>query len=453
MVVLATLLWMWCLTIKARTPLSVAVIGLGLFSLIRLDWAPFSIKLWKGAPQRVLELIKTPAYSLPSLLFVGYLLAVFANDLTGFWSTRLQLSMQALGIPGAFFVLSAIYIRYRAHLYMAFGLFATVAAIAVGTYLFNNNEAIIVCLGQGRVVPTPTGHVRFAMTLAVTAIAMWWYAGIGFSKKHCAAQPEDWLGIPRRWLRRFATVFAVVLTIVLHFVAIRTGVFMFYIGLLILVARILLPRVGWKGVGISLLLCSLLAGVAVTKIPTLSRKLDYASFDLGQMEKKGRAEYSDVGRIASIIAGIEVIRTYPLTGAPNGDVAEAMDLAYAKTGNANINHPPHNQFIYSWVAAGFLGFLGVCAVLIGPLLDRRFWRKPLLAEGWAMIAAMFFVEAPLESDIGIGLCMLALYLPKIGEGLLASKLNPQAFNEISTASYSPDEASTDFRQSTEDQLA
>ena len=98
-------------------------------------------------------------------------------------------------------------------------------------------------------------------------------------------------------------------------------------------------------------------------------------------------------------------------------MAAAMASAYAKTGNANIDHPPHNQWLYSWVAAGLPGLIGVCALLIAPLLDSRFWRKPLLAEGWLMVAALFLVEAPLESDIGIGLCLLALYFPKLGDGV------------------------------------
>lgn len=418
MVVLATLMWMWTLTVKARTPLGTAVVGMGLFSLVRLYWKPFSIQLWKDAPQAVWRYIKTPAYSLPSLLFVAYALsAITATDFDRFWSIRMQLSVQTFGIPGSFLLLSVIYIRYRDHLYMAFGLFATVAAIGVGSYLWINNDAVLVALGQGRVVPTPSGHVRFAMTLAVTAIAMWWYAIVGFSSAQTLDQPVDWLGMPRTWLRIFAFVFAFILTCVLHLVAIRTGLLMFYLGFVVLLARILLPKVGWKGAFIALILSVLLAGVAATQIPSLSRKLAYVSFDLEQMGQKGQKTYSDAGRFASIMAGLEVVREHPLTGAPNGDISAAMHSAYAKTGNPTVTHPPHNQFLYSWVAAGLLGFLGVCAVLIGPLIDSRFWRKPLLAEGWIMMAAMFMIEAPLESDIGIGLCLLVLYLPKIGEGL------------------------------------
>lgn len=417
MVVLATLLWLWTLSVKARVPLSVAVIGLGLFSLVRLNWAPFSIRIWEGAPKAVWRFIKTPAYSLPSLLFVGYAASALTGSYSEFWSVRLQLSMQAVGIPGAFLILSAIYIRYRNHLYMALGLFTTVVALGVGAYLWANNDSIIVALGQGRVIPTPNGHVRFAMTLSITAIAMWWYAFVGFGKQQCKNQPDDWLGIPRMWLRIFAITFAVVLTTVLHLIAIRTGLFMFYLGCIVLLARLLSPHIGWKGAIVSLFTVSIFAGLAVTQIPTLSRKLAYVRFDLAQMGKKGRKSYSDVGRIASLEAGIQVIRQHPLSGAPNGNVKKAMASAYAKTGNPTIDHPPHNQFVYSWVASGLLGFLGVCAVLVGPLIDHTFWRKPLLAEGWIMIAAMFMIEAPLESDIGIGLCILALYLPKIGEGL------------------------------------
>jgi len=38
-----------------------------------------------------------------------------------------------------------------------------------------------------------------------------------------------------------------------------------------------------------------------------------------------------------------------------------------------------------------------------------------------MVAVMFMIEAPRESESGVGFCMLALYLPKSGEGLLTPK--------------------------------
>lgn len=417
MVVLGTLLWMWTLTIKARTPSGVALIGLGLLCLIRLEWAQLPIRLWKGASQAVLKFIKTPAYSLPALFFLGYLTTALLENVNGFWGGRLRHSIQAVGIPAMFFILSAIYIRYRDHLYMAMGLFASASALGVGLYLGANSDAIFVAIGQGRVVPTPNRHVRYSMVLAVTAVSMWWYAFSGFSKEQKADSPADWLGLPRTWLRIFALSFAVILTTVLHVIAVRTGLVMFYIGFVVVLTRVLLPKIGKKGVALSLAGCIFLAGVAVTQIPTLSQKLAYVSFDIEQIGKKSRRLYSDAGRFASIRAGIEVIKAYPISGAPNGDFAEAMRLAYAKTGNPTMVHPPHNQFLYSWGAAGILGFLGVCAVLIGPLIDRKFWRKPLLAEGWLMISAMFMIELPLESDNGIGICLLALYLPKIGEGL------------------------------------
>ncbi len=421
MVVLATLLWLWTLSIKARTPLSVAVIGMGLFCLIRLDWDPFKIRLWKRAPEAVLTFIKNPAYSLPSLFFIGYLLSAITSDFSGFWGGRLRHSIQAIGIPGAFFILSAVYIRYRDHLYLALGLFAAASALGVGIYLNGNSEAIYVALGQGRVVPTPNGHVRFAMTLAISAIAMWWYVFVGFSTKIKNSSPPDWLGLPRTWLRLFAFAFALIITTVLHLVAIRTGLVMFYLGFAVLLTRTLLPRLGKKGVFVSLIACGLVVGLVVTQIPTLTQKLAYVSFDLEQMSRNGGRLYSDAGRFASIHAGIEVIKENPITGVPNGNLADAMRSAYAKTGNSTMVHPPHNQFIYSWASAGILGLLGVCAVLIGPLLDQKFWRKPLLAEGWLMVAATFMISAPLESDIGIGICLLALYLPKLGEGLLTPK--------------------------------
>ena len=440
MVVLATLLWLWTLTIKARTPSGVALIGLGALCLIRLDWFPFRIRLWKGAFRAVLKFIKTPAYSLPTLFFLGYLITALIGEYNGFWGGRLRHSIQALGVPATFFILSAIYIRYRDHLYMAFGLFASVSALAVGIYFGANSEAIFIAIGQGRVAPTPNRHVRYSMVIAVAAISMWWYAIEGFAKKRSSDTPSDWLGLPRTWLRMFAIAFAVILTTVLHLIAVRTGLVMFYLGFAVLLTRILLPRIGWKGVAISLLVCTLVAGLAVTQIPTLSQKLAYASFDLEQIGKESRRLYSDAGRFASIHAGFEVIKEHPISGAPNGDFAEAMRLAYAKTGNTSMVHPPHNQFIYSWGAAGILGLLGVCGVLIGPLIDRKFWRKPLLAEGWLMISTMFMIELPLESDTGIGICLLALYLPKIGKGLspanqelpfIGEKLSPKSTTETS----------------------
>ena len=395
------LFWMWSMGTVARAPMAIALLGLALTTLFTLHRAPPYIKFSAEVRTRWRGLLRRPDYYLPGGLLLAYLLALLWVEDWDYLSTRIKLSAQAFGIPLIFYLLHPTISRYRERLWLGFGIFAAVLAVSVATYVLLNADAFLVALGKSRSAPTSVGHVRTGMIVAIAAVAM------------CYQAVGGRFGLVRlpRWHLVASAVLAVLLIASIHVMAIRTALAMFYIGAGVLLLRLVLTRLSWRQSAVAIAVVVGGLGIVAANSPTLVRKAQMMAYDLERFGEADVTDYSDGGRVLSQRAAIRVIREHPLTGAPEG-LRRRMRVEYAEMGVARMPHLPHNQWLFSWASAGVLGALGVACVLLAPALRQNWLREPLVAEMVAMVTALTLPDACLESDIGVGVAVMAIWLAK-----------------------------------------
>ena len=393
------LFWMWTLGTVARALMAIALLALCATAALRFcRKAPYLT--WSRALRaRGRSLLRRPDYYLPGGLLLAYVLSLLWIRDLDFTQVRIQLSAQALGIPLAFYLLDDVIGQHRERLWLGFGVFAAILAVGVSAYTLVNLDAMMVALGRSRSVPTAVGHVRTGMILAVGAVAMTWQAvgGRGRRRVLCGA-------------------LAAALLVGIHVVAIRTALAMTYVGMAVLLGRLVLTRFTARQ---SLAAAAVVAGgvgLAVAASPTLVRKAQMMAYDLGKVGAADATDYSDGGRLLSQRAALRIVAEAPWLGAAPEGLRVRQRAAYAEMGVTDVPHLPHNQWLFSWAAAGVAGLLGVACVLLAPALRQNWLRQPLVAEMTAMVAALTLVDACLESDVGVGVSMLAIYLAKAGEG-------------------------------------
>lgn len=396
------LVWMWTMGTVARAGMAIALLALALTALFTfcrkapyLQPSPEFRTRWRGVFRR-------PDYYLPGGLLLAYALGGLWTDDHDFLQARLQLSAQAFGIPLIFYLLHPTLGRYRERLWLAFGLFAAVLGASAAAYVALNFDAFFVALGRSRSVPTAVGHVRTGMILAIAGVAMTWQAVGGA------------LGAVRlpRWQRWASAALAVVLVASMHVVVIRTALAMYYVGATGLLLRLILTHLtARQSLATAALALGGLGAVAYAS-PTLLRKVQMTVYDLERLGAADAGDYSDGGRLLSLEAGLRIVRDDPWLGSAPGGLRERLRAEYAAMGTPAVSLLPHNQWLFSWASVGLLGGLGVAGVLFAGAFRQNWLREPLVAEMMAMATALSLVDACLESDVGVGVVMLGIYLAK-----------------------------------------
>ena len=399
--------WIWTAG-SDRTPMAIALMGLcatAAFTLVSrapyLSWSPEIRARWRGWLRR-------PDYYLPAGLVVAYLTSgLYAGDYD-FLRGRIQVAAQGLGIPAAFYLLDATVHRYRERLWLWIAVCAAAIAAGAAAYVLLNFDAMMSAWAQGRAVPLARTHVRTGMLLAVAGVAMCYqaaYATLGL------------LRLPRAH-RVAAYVLAAILVVSIHVLAIRTALGMFYVGAAVLLARLVATRLTWRQSGAALALA--IGGLAVGAYasPSIVRKVSLMAWDLSKLGDgdDDAAVYSDGGRILSQAAGWRIVRADPLLGAAPEGLPARLSTEYAALGYPGVTLRPHSQWLYTWSAAGLVGLVAVVLALAAPAFRQNWLRRPLVAEMLAMVVALTPVDACLESDMGIGIALMAIYLAKAGDG-------------------------------------
>ena len=150
---------------------------------------------------------------------------------------------------------------------------------------------------RGKPIPVPRNHIRFSLLLALTAIGgltLW-------------SSPKLRGELPR-WTVAAPTVFLILL---LHILAVRTGLLALYAGGLMLAIReSVRRRKPWLIAATLLLLAgALVAGYRF--VPSFQSRIDYMRWDLQQFAEGKGGEYADSGRIASLLVGWEIWQEHP----------------------------------------------------------------------------------------------------------------------------------------------
>jgi O-antigen ligase len=331
-------------------------------------------------------------------IMVFLLLSGFYTSEWATWRHEVFRSLTWLGVPLAFAVAVPLSGRQRWIVGAFFVLStATVGLATLGKYWLNpasGNAAIHI--GQNVEAVTGVFHIFFGVLLALAAF---WGAAMGLKKQTA----PGW-----RWLLGAA---AVVAAIALHVLAYRTGLLVFYGGLLGCAGWLLLRQNLVWGLGL-LLLLGVGPWLAYTQLESVRLRVHTTRHDMQQFEEleagAGRDlnNFSLARRLTAAETALIVIREHWLLGVGPADTHAAMRDQYGwrSYGLKRANQADvHSQYLETLLGGGVVGLALWLTIVFWPLTQAWARRDPYLCLFILLQALTMLVTDVLSLQIGLNL--------------------------------------------------
>jgi O-antigen ligase len=321
------------------------------------------------------------------------LLSSFYTSEWAVWRHEVFRSLTWLGVPLAFAVGVPLSGPQRHTVGVLFVLgTAAVGLATVGRYWLDpasGNAAIHI--GQNVQAVTGVFHIFFGVMLALSVF----WGGAMASKKA--------LSYPLRWALGGA---AVVAATALHVLAYRTGLLVFYGGLLGCAGWLLLRRNLGLGLGL-LLLLGLGPWVAYTQLESVRVRVNATLYDMQQYEYEHDINnFSLSRRLTAAETALAVIREHWLLGVGPADTHAAMreqygwrDYGLRRANQADV----HSQYLETLLGGGVVGLALWLAVVFWPLTQAWARRDAYLCLFILLQALTMLITDVLSLQIGLNL--------------------------------------------------
>ncbi len=276
--------------------------------------------------------------------------------------------------------------------------FAFVILIIIGgvwsmfQYIMDASSVHAGYLRSGTIMtPLENDHVRFSLlvTLAIITSSFLLIKGKKYFSKSVIA---------------FLLFSIIALTIYLHILAVRTGLFCFYASVLIFFIWLL-----WKqkrsSIFLFLLLILLLPVVAYFVFPTFKNRISYIRYDLSFVKKNIYQRGSNDGtRIISIKAGWNIQNQNPLTGIGFGDIENETNKWYQDHFPQMIEDDkklPSSEWMMYGAGSGWPGFILFSAIILLPLFISPLRKNIVWLIINVSIAISYLFDIGLEVQFGV----------------------------------------------------
>jgi len=209
-----------------------------------------------------------------------------------------------------------------------------------------------------------------------------------------------------RWLLAIGIL---ILVILIHLLAVRTGLIIFYLCAVLLGGSYFYRSQNWTRGFIFLMIMMTIAGLTSYTIPTIHQKIGYMLHDWHMYTQGAGDHYSDSERLQSYQAGIRIWLDNPFIGTGYGDVLEESHLYYDRQlGRTDLFKLPHSQWLLTMAGSGILGLFIFIAGWFVPLLSfrRSSLSRMLLFYLYAAYTLSFFVENTLERAMSVSFFVL-----------------------------------------------
>jgi len=332
-------------------------------------------------------------YWILGCIFLEVALGVFVAVDWDYMLERIRLRVPFIGLPFAFFLLPSLSLIWYKNWWLAVILVIDIVAVGVIVYYFNHQQDIQLLLEQGKAIPTPANHIRYALlqVVAFCASVYWGWLHRGHSNQ------------PRITL--FFKASSIFLFVFIHFLAVRSGLFSLYL----IIVSMGVPYLFKKSAYVTLLL--FLAGVIILPflgmkfIPSLKKKIEYVYYDV-DMFLKGKAtdQLSDASRLISWKLGLELFADNPSFGVGAGNIRIKMNELYKRDyPSFEKKLTPHNQFIMVLASSGIVGLILFCVGFFTPLFFGKNYQDPFILALYLSFFASFWVEATFENAMGVAI--------------------------------------------------
>lgn len=350
------------------------------------------LSFWhKDAGKQLKTFLSVPLLWSMSLLFFLPLVSGLWTEDKQEWLSVLRLKLPLLVLPMAFAGPVRFSSRQWDRLAYIFIAFTTAGSIWSLFLYAGNMENINESYLKAKSIATLLGndHVRYSWVVSIVILLTAWMSW----KKRQHKVTSILLLLVMCWLIIF-----------LHLLAARTGLFSFYIMLLVTGCWLLIKKTRkWQGAA---LLVSVLAlpFLAWLLFPSFQNRLKYISYDYSYFKDlKYLPGGNDVARVISIRAGWNLLKEHPVTGVGAGDIynkTREWDRAkYPEILDADMLYPSSEWLIYGLIC-GWTGVLVFTIVILIPFFNKR---RPWLV--WILLnltaAFSFLFDMGLEVQYGV----------------------------------------------------
>ena len=208
------------------------------------------------------------------------------------------------------------------------------------------------------------------------------------------------------WLRVALLLGAGTAALVIHLLAYRTGLLVFYATLLADALRLLWRRRLALGLGLLLGLLGL-AWLATHTLKPVQQRVGSSVWDLEQYQQgQDLNNYSLSRRLVAWQTATVLIRQRPWLGVGPADADSAMLAQYAwrDYGLRRANQAMvHNEYLHQLLAGGVVGLGLWLAVLLWPLAQPKQRRNPYIWHFVVVLGVAMLVDTVLELQIGFNL--------------------------------------------------
>jgi O-antigen ligase len=326
------------------------------------------------------------------LFFLVTLLSAFTSSDMSAGLAKVQLRLPYLLLPFVFYANRSM---PQTALHFFFWMYTVLTAVVMigvlGNYALHFDQ-ITETLNHGKSVPTPSNHIRFSLFVAFAALSGVYLLG----QQVFAAS-----------LRSILMAAAFVLILGLHLLAVRSGLLLFYAGIVYLAVAVWYRRLPRRWLLPVMLLAMLLPFAAYKLLPSLENRINYMVYDLENYFDGNVGSFSDGDRLRSMVVGWELFKRNPWVGCGVGDIEPAAKAMYAEVYEPGTNvRLPHNQLLFFLSTTGLLGtLLTLPAFLLAYFRPKGKHNVLLYLHGIVFLVSCLF-EATIEGTNGISFHLL-----------------------------------------------
>jgi len=327
-----------------------------------------------------------------SLLFVLPAISGFWSEDLAQWSEILRIKLPLLLLPVWF--AGDINLKFKDWEKISFVfLLLMFAGISQSLWQYAQNiNGINAAYLKAYIIETPLGndHVRFSLLVVIAIFTIVFLL---------TERRKNFKKITRALL----ITLAIINIVYLHLLAVRTGLFCFYLGAFIFLVWLLSQH---KRKNFFLLFLIFFLPVTCYFIfPTFKNKIHYFKYDLSFVQKNIYLPgSSDGNRLASMKAGWELLDQSPFIGVGFGDIKQETDKFY----EANFSQMSKNDKILpssEWMiygsGTGWLGVILFLFVMLAPFLVKQLKKNIFWISLNIFIAFSYLFDIGLEVQYGV----------------------------------------------------
>jgi O-antigen ligase len=376
--------------------LSISVTAMCLFSLLEFENKKISFN--KSVIVKSAEAIRNKGYWAFPLLFLYIFINPYGGNDTTYLIERIQIKFPFLILPFAFLNYNNVDRRTISTL------FTILLFLIIGIQLYSlnpfigNADAYQELLRTGRSIETPGNHIRFSLLSAFVILG-----NIHFSLSKLNS---------RFYLLAWA--FIIVSILLLHLMGVRTGLLIFYTGIIAYGTFMLIHKQRYKLLITTSILILLLPYFSYNFNNGFKNKIDYMFYDIQQFKEGKGQDFADSGRLVSLSVGYQLWRNNMIFGVGMSNMRPSVkDAINASFPGYHSNLLPHNQFLFVLVSSGSIGFLMFLSGLIIPWIIGKLYKHAYLFMMFICFAITLMIDHLFEGTVGVISYLLLLLIGSV----------------------------------------